>query len=76
MVATAAYRDIIAISHSFAIALQRRLSAVTAMYPNGHQLSGGAQGPDPVQALLQDGPPFAGQAPVMLCGTMLEIIAG
>jgi membrane-bound lytic murein transglycosylase B len=35
-----------------------------------HQLSGGAQGPDPVQALLQDGPPFAGQTPLML-GTML-----
>src|ERR1700740_3237891 len=34
-----------------------------------HQLSGGAQGPDPVQALLQDGPPFAGQTPVS--GTML-----
>jgi hypothetical protein len=46
------------------------------MYPNRHQLSGGAQGPDPVQALLQDGPPFAGQAPVMLRGTVLKIIAG
>jgi len=29
----------------------------------GHHLSGGAQGPDPVQALLQAGPPDAVQPP-------------
>ena len=36
-----------------------------------HQLSGGAQGPDPVQALLQAGPPDAVQPPPAAAGTLL-----
>ena len=36
-----------------------------------HQLSGGAQGPDPVQALLQAGPPDAVQPPPAEAGTLL-----
>jgi hypothetical protein len=36
-----------------------------------HHLSGGAQGPDPVQALLQDGPPEGGQLSPNALGSML-----
>jgi hypothetical protein len=38
-----------------------------------HQLSGGAQGPDPEQSPLQDGPPDGGQLSRMVAGTMLSI---
>jgi hypothetical protein len=36
-----------------------------------HQLSGGAQGPDPEQMLLQSGTPVGEQLPPMESGTML-----
>ena len=36
-----------------------------------HHLSGGAQGPEPVQALLQAGPPDAVQPPAAAAGITL-----
>jgi hypothetical protein len=38
--------------------------------PHRHQRSGGAQGPDPEQALLQAGPPDAVQPPPTAAGVM------
>src|ERR1700720_2413415 len=40
-----------------------------------HHLSGGAQGPDPVQALLQAGPPDAVQPPPAAGGTRWCLVA-
>ena len=40
-----------------------------------HHLSGGAQGPDPVQALLQAGPPDAVQPPPAAEGTLWCLVA-
>jgi hypothetical protein len=40
-----------------------------------HHLSGGAQGPDPVQALLQAGPPDAVQPPPAAEGTRWCLVA-